>query len=85
MLDKILNIHEACIVLIDGLIVKDVSNNLFRYKNEKILIKGENLSCSLSLKEFKELYKDSKFIVMDDNDETIDSKKDEEYYSFKHK
>jgi hypothetical protein len=85
MLDKIFNITEACIVLKDGYILKDSYNTIFRMKKEKILIRGENVSCFLSLLEFKELYKDSKFVVFDDNDSIIDSKKDDEYYSFKHK
>lgn len=85
MLDKVLNINEALIALNEGYILKDITNKLFKYKNKKILIKGDNLSCLLPLEEFKELYFDSKFVIFDDNEENIDLKKDEEYYSFKHK
>ena len=85
MLDRILDINEACLCLKDGFILKDSFNTYFKLKNKKILIKGDNHTCYLDLKEFKILYKNSKFIIVEDDYTLIDSKKDEEYYSFKHK
>ena len=82
---EILNINEAYIVLNEGLIVIDMNNNKFKLSNDLIIVKSDNASFRLSKKEFLELYKNSKFIVLDDESESIDTKKDEEYYAFKHK
>ena len=45
-----------------------------------------NTKYYLSLEEFNQLYKSSYFMLQESKDEeTVDSKKDEEYYSWSHK
>jgi hypothetical protein len=45
-----------------------------------------NTKYFLSLQEFNQLYKDSYFMLQESkDDETVDNKKDEEYYSWTHK
>ena len=55
------------------------------YKKDRVYVYSQNSSYSLDLKEFSKLYIDSKFVIYVDDDATIDTKKDEEYYGFKHK
>ena len=43
-----------------------------------------NSSYKLTVADFLDLFKDTKFAIEDDG-ETIDPEKDKEYYSFKHK
>ena len=82
---EILNIEEAYILLKEGLVLMDAKKSYFKLSKKRIVIKGENATYSLMIKEFLDLYKDSKFIVLDYNEDSIDLKRDEEYYSFKHK
>lgn len=84
-MNEIFDIDKACVYLKEGLVVIDTLASYFKELNGKIIVKGENSSFILSYKEFINLYKDSKFILLEDSDELIDTKKDEEYYSFKHK
>ncbi len=81
----ILEINEAYLALKDGLILMDVNRSYFKLSKDRINIKSDNASYSLEIKEFLNLYKDSKFVIVEDNQEGIDLKKDEEYYNFKHK
>lgn len=83
--DNLLDINDAYISLKEGLVLLDKVNAYFKLINDRVYIKSENVSYNLEIKEFLELYKNSKFVIFDDNCEIIDSKKDEEYYSFKHK
>ena len=46
---------------------------------------SENSKYVLSYEQFKELFQEAKFIIYEENDETIDTLRDEEYYSWKHK
>lgn len=57
----------------------------FVEKKKKILVIGENSKYVLSYEHFKELYNDAKFIIYEENDDTIDTTRDDEYYSWKHK
>ena len=54
-------------------------------KKQKVLIIGLNSKYSLTFEEFKDLYKESKFIVYEENDENFDFSRDDEYYGWKHK
>lgn len=81
---EILDVYSAYSVLNDGLIVKDLFNTSFKLKNKIIYARNENASFKLNKEDFIKLYSDSKFVILDDDSE-IDTKKDEEYYSFKHK
>lgn len=85
MKGDILDIANAIIVLKEGLVVIDFSFNRYKLDNDMIIIKGENSRYKLSMKDFIELYKEKKFIILDDESCEIDFIKDEEYYSFKHK
>lgn len=82
---KIYNVNEAYVILKNGLVVVDNHNTRFKLIKENIIIKNDNARYVLNNGEFLNLYKDSKFIILEDSDAIIDSKKDEEYYSFKHK
>lgn len=56
----------------------------FVYKKDMVLVFGENNFQSLNEFSFKELYKDCGFqIDMESEEEAVDMKKDEEYYSWK--
>lgn len=83
--NNLLDINDAYISLKEGLVLLDKVNAYFKLINDRVYIKSENVSYNLEIKEFLEIYKNSKFIIFDDTGEIIDSKKDEEYYSFKHK
>ena len=82
---KIYTVNEAYVILKNGLVVVDSHSTRFKFVKENIIIKNDNARYVLTDEEFLNLYKDSKFIVLDDNDAIIDSQKDEEYYAFKHK
>lgn len=56
----------------------------FVFRDNMVLVFGENNFQSLNEYSFKELYKDCVFqIDMESEEETVDMKKDEEYYSWK--
>ena len=57
----------------------------FVEKKQRILIIGVNSKYSLSYEQFKELYKDNKFIVYEESEENFDFSRYDEYYSWKHK
>ena len=78
------NIDNA-IVLLKNLKVLYSNKTYFVMKKEKVLIMGLNSKYSLSFEEFKELYKDNKFIVYEENEENFDFSRDDEYYGWKHK
>ena len=82
---NVYNVNEACILLKNGVIMVDFHNARFKFINENIIIKNDNARYVLCIEEFLNLYKDSKFIILEEGDAIIDIKKDEEYYSFKHK
>ena len=78
------NIDNA-IVLLKNLKVLYSSKTYFFMKKQKVLIVGLNSKYFLSFEQFKELYKDNKFIVYEENDENFDFSRDDEYYGWKHK
>ena len=82
---EIIEINEAITLLKEGIILKDNLNSKFICKRKRIYVYSSNSSYNLSYKDFMELFKDSKFMVEDFDDSTIDLEKDKEYYSFKHK
>ena len=84
-MDEIITIDEAINMLKEGVVLKDVLNNKFIYKRKRFCIYSSNSSYNLNLEDFRELFKDSKFIIEDFDDTSIDLEKDREYYSFKHK
>ena len=84
-MNEIIEINEAINLLKEGIVLKDNLSTKFIYKKKRIYVYSNNSSYNLSLKDFSELFKDSKFIIEDFDDFTIDVEKDIEYYSFKHK
>ena len=84
-MNDILEINEAINALKEGLILKDNLNTKFIYKKKRVYVYASNSSYNLTLNDFFDLYKDSKFIIEDFDDSSIDLEKDKEYYSFKHK
>ena len=85
MFDDVLSIKQAYIALQDGLAIRDFSNNRYKLKDEKVVVKNDHARFYLSVEDFLNLYKEKKFIILDDTDNSIDTKKDDEYYGFKHK
>lgn len=76
---------EAISFLKEGKIIlffSDKSKYLASLKRQKIFIMSKNLTYYLTLKDFEELYQDASFYLYEESDETIDIKKDEEYYSY---
>lgn len=82
---EIFEIDEAILLLKEKVILKDNLSTKFIYKKKRIYVYSSSSSYSLSLQDFSELFKDSKFFIEDFEDSTIDLEKDKEYYSFKHK
>lgn len=58
---------------------------MFRYVKDKVEVTGEAEHFYLGIDDFAKLYKDAKFDVYEDDEETYDPKKDEEYYGWKEK
>ena len=84
-MDEFVEINEALSLLKEGIILKDNLRSKFIYKKKRIYVYSNNSSYNLNFKDFSELFKDSKFIIEDFDDSTVDLEKDKEYYSFKHK
>ena len=78
------NIDNA-IVLLKNLKVLYSNKTYFVMKKQRVLIVGLNSKYFLSFEEFKDLYKENKFIVYEENDENFDFSRDDEYYGWKHK
>lgn len=84
-MNEIIEINEALNLLKEGIVLKDNLSTKFICKKKRIYVYSSNSSYNLSFKDFSELFKNSKFIIEDFDDSTIDVEKDIEYYSFKHK
>lgn len=82
---EIYNVNEALVLLKEGVILKDINRAKFVYRKDRVQIYCLNSSYNLTTKDFLTLYKDNEFIVDANDEDGIDSKKDEEYYNFKHK
>jgi len=82
---EIYNVGEALTLLKEGVILKDINKAKFIYRKDRIYVYSFNSSYSLDVKEFLVLYKENQFVIDSGDEEIIDSKKDEEYYNFKHK
>lgn len=62
----------------------DRKEERFFLKNGRILISSANKTISIDCYAFKNLYQNSLFHILDDsNEDTVDIKKDEEYYSWR--
>ena len=82
---EIIDNIENAIVLLKNQKILYSNKTYFVMKKQKVLIIGLNSKYSLSFEEFKDLYKENKFIVYEENDENFDFSRDDEYYGWKHK
>ena len=82
---EIIDNIENAIVLLKNQKILYSSKTYFVMKKQKVLIMGLKSKYSLTFEEFKDLYKESKFIVYEENDENFDFSRDDEYYGWKHK
>ena len=82
---EIYGINEAVFLLKEGNKLKDIPSSVIILKKGRGYIYSLLSSYSLKMDEFVNLYKESKFVIFVDDEEGIDAKKDEEYYSYKHK
>jgi len=83
--ENIFGIEQALARLEDDYILSTVVDNKRSYvikKAGKIVVGDGNSMFSLSLKEFSRLYREGKFSLVEDEEEVVDLKKDEEYYSW---
>lgn len=83
--ENLFNLDQALEYLENTYVLATVVKNRRSYvmkKQEKIVISDGDSLFSLSLKEFKNLYKEAKFSLVEDDAEVVDLKKDEEYYSW---
>ena len=86
--EDIILINEAVNNLVNGEIILSIDSNssFFKYKDNKVLIVNKNYKSYITIKEFVELYKDTKFIIYDHKEnDIVDENKDKEYYSWNHK
>ena len=82
---EIIDSIENAITLLKNQKLLYSNKTYFVMKKQKVLIIGLNSKYYLSFEQFKELYKDSKFIVYEENEENFDFSRDDEYYGWKHK
>jgi hypothetical protein len=87
-IDKKFEIGTAIKYLKGGMMLNSIVSGeelLFRYTNNKVFISGENKNIIISEYEFLSLYKDCLFYISEENveEEAVDIKKDEEYYSWR--
>ena len=87
--EDLFSIIEAIVYLNEGRTIKSVCNsfmNYFRLVDGRIRVVNNNTKYYLSLEEFKSLYINNKFMLHESNiEDTVDLKKDEEYYSWTNK
>ena len=74
------NIEEAINYMKDKEIVTTNNSDTFSFVNDKILYKFNGSSISLSINDFKKLFKESEFSLFKDNSFIVDDLKDKEYY-----
>lgn len=82
MNEKIENINLATSYLKDREILTSSKKDKFVLRNNKVYRYFNGSCITLSLDDFKELYKESTFYVYEDDSVTIDNEKDEAYYRY---
>lgn len=75
-----LTINEALDYLKDKAVITSGKDDTFTLINGFIHYKFNGSSISLSVTDFKKLFKDSSFYLVEDNSVLIDELKDKEYY-----
>lgn len=82
---KIDNFHQVIQYLNDKEIVLTADRTSFYIKGKHIAVNGKNSHYLLSYEDFKNLYQKETFYVYEPTDETVNTEKDDEYYSWKSK
>lgn len=70
---------ETLVALVHGREVR------FSYRDKNVLVREENAFYPLSAQDFLSLYKDCAFQTEEEEEDSVDPKKDEEYYSWGNK
>ncbi len=80
------DINEAIELLIDkNILYIDNPKTLFFYQKGQIKACGQHFHMTLSVEDFKNIYPNSLFYLLEITDENVDFLKDEEYYRWRHK
>ena len=74
------NVNEAVEYMKDKAIVTTGNGDYFSLVNENIHYKFNGSSISLSINDFKKLFRESNFTLVEDHSLIIDELKDKEYY-----
>ena len=86
MLHKKYSINDALRLLKSGLKLQSTTfpERHFRLIKDKVLVSSTNESYVINTYDFLDLFTHEKFMVVNDiEEEEVDPKKDEEYYSFR--
>ena len=82
---KLFNVDQAIKYLDNTYVLASVADRHVSYfvkKGNRIVVSDENSRFTLSIEEFLALYSEAKFSLIEEEDELVDLKKDEEYYSW---
>ena len=74
--------------LLDGYVIKSVNSSkaiYFVIKGDKVISFNDGYKAKMSQEDFIELYRYSSFNLVEEEYETIDVKRDEEYYRWRSK
>ena len=74
--------------LLDGYVIKSVNSSKVIYfviKEDKVISFNDGYKAKMSQEDFIELYRDSSFNLVEEEYESIDVKRDEEYYRWRSK
>ena len=87
MNEKIFTIEEMLPLLKEHILFfsfNEGRKKYFHYMKKNILVQDGNSRYKINEKDFKELFKDAKFLIFDPKDNIeIDLEKDKEYYSWR--
>lgn len=84
-MEKLRNIFEAVDYLKSGETCITNEKHIIKFRNNGYRISLNGANYRIKEDEFKELFSKMDFYLYESKDMFIDPKKDEEYYSFKHK
>lgn len=79
-MDKIKTFEETLFYLKHHQVLTSTSKDAFFLKGESIIHKFNSNIVTIKYDDFIDLYKDTDFYIPDSEEETVDLKKDEEYY-----
>lgn len=82
------NVSKALVYLKDGYVVSTIVETkkiYFVLKKDKIIVQSPLTKYSVSESDFIHIYEGLIFSLVQDEEESVDLKKDEEYYSWRNK